>query len=189
MGEAADGNEAVNLVADLAPRRRADGREHAGARRHRGDSPHHGGRFPSSKSSCSRCTTRTRCAPRRSAPAPSGFLTKDCELREVVDSVKAVALGEVLISPRDRAGDAGAVPRGAGRRRSRSTSPGRSHAARRKCSSPSPTVRSTTEIGRELFISVKTVKNHLASIYAKLDARDRTQAVISGVRLGIVQLR
>ena len=49
--------------------------------------------------------------------------------------------------------------------------------------------RSTTEIGRELFISVKTVKNHLASIYAKLDARDRTQAVISGVRLGIVQLR
>ena len=48
---------------------------------------------------------------------------------------------------------------------------------------------STTEIGRELFISVKTVKNHLASIYAKLDARDRTQAVISGVRLGIVHLR
>ena len=48
---------------------------------------------------------------------------------------------------------------------------------------------STTEIARELFISAKTVKNHLASIYAKLDSRDRTQAVLSGMRLGIVQLQ
>ena len=49
--------------------------------------------------------------------------------------------------------------------------------------------RSTTEVARELFISAKTVKNHLASIYVKLDARDRTQAVLSGVRMGIVHLR
>ena len=47
----------------------------------------------------------------------------------------------------------------------------------------------TTEIAQKLFISQKTVKNHLASIYAKLDARDRTQAVLSAVRSGIVQLR
>ena len=38
-----------------------------------------------------------------------------------------------------------------------------------------------------LFISQKTVKNHLASIYQKLDARDRTQAVLQAVRMGIVQ--
>ncbi|HEY1737078.1 MAG TPA: response regulator transcription factor [Acidimicrobiia bacterium] len=48
--------------------------------------------------------------------------------------------------------------------------------------------RSTTEAARELFISAKTVKNHLASIYAKLDARDRTQAVLYAVRSGIVRL-
>ena len=48
---------------------------------------------------------------------------------------------------------------------------------------------STAEIARSLFISAKTVKNHLASIYAKLDSRDRTQAVLSGMRLGIVQLQ
>jgi len=48
--------------------------------------------------------------------------------------------------------------------------------------------RSTTEIGRELFISVKTVKNHLASIYEKLNARDRTQAVLMAVKMGIVKL-
>src|SRR5262249_9746408 len=49
--------------------------------------------------------------------------------------------------------------------------------------------QSTAEIGRGLFIRGKTVKNHCASISAKRDARDRTQAVLSGVRLGIVQLQ
>ena len=48
--------------------------------------------------------------------------------------------------------------------------------------------KSTTEVATDLFISAKTVKNHLASIYVKLEARDRTQAVLSGVRLGIVSL-
>ena len=46
----------------------------------------------------------------------------------------------------------------------------------------------TTEIAQRLFISQKTVKNHLASIYEKLDARDRTQAVLMAVRMGIVRL-
>ena len=48
---------------------------------------------------------------------------------------------------------------------------------------------STTEVAAKLYISVKTVKNHLASIYEKLEARDRTQAVLSAVRIGIVRLR
>ena len=47
---------------------------------------------------------------------------------------------------------------------------------------------STPEVAEKLFISQKTVKNHLASIYAKLDARDRTQAVLQAVRMGIVRL-
>ena len=47
---------------------------------------------------------------------------------------------------------------------------------------------STPEVAQQLFISQKTVKNHLASIYAKLDARDRTQAVLQAVRMGIVRL-
>ena len=46
----------------------------------------------------------------------------------------------------------------------------------------------TTEIADKLYISQKTVKNHLASIYQKLDARDRTQAVLQAVRMGIVRL-
>jgi len=47
---------------------------------------------------------------------------------------------------------------------------------------------SLPEVAAALFISVKTVKNHLASIYSKLDARDRTQAVLRGVRMGIIRL-
>jgi DNA-binding NarL/FixJ family response regulator len=47
---------------------------------------------------------------------------------------------------------------------------------------------STIRIGSELFISVKTVKNHLASIYEKLDVTDRTQAVLAALRLGLVSL-
>ena len=47
---------------------------------------------------------------------------------------------------------------------------------------------SLPEVAAQLFISVKTVKNHLASIYQKLDARDRTQAVLRAVRMGIVRL-
>jgi DNA-binding NarL/FixJ family response regulator len=46
----------------------------------------------------------------------------------------------------------------------------------------------TTEIAEKLFISQKTVKNHLASIYEKLNARDRTQAVLMAVKMGIVKL-
>jgi DNA-binding NarL/FixJ family response regulator len=47
---------------------------------------------------------------------------------------------------------------------------------------------STPEVAQRLYISAKTVKNHLASIYEKLDARDRTQAVLTAVRMGIIRL-
>jgi two-component system response regulator DegU len=47
---------------------------------------------------------------------------------------------------------------------------------------------STPEIATHLFISQKTVKNHLASIYEKIDARDRTHAVIRAVKMGIIKI-
>jgi two-component system, NarL family, response regulator DegU len=46
---------------------------------------------------------------------------------------------------------------------------------------------STREVADRLFISQKTVRNHLASVYRKLDARSRAEAVVSGLRLGIVR--
>ncbi len=47
---------------------------------------------------------------------------------------------------------------------------------------------STSDVAERLFISVKTVKNHLASIYQKLDTNDRTQAVLRAARMGIIRL-
>ena len=117
-----------------------------------------------------------------------GFLTKDCELREVVDAVRIVASGEVLLSPEIAHAIMMQFPEAPVENEVVDTNGPLTRREKEVLQSVADG-RSTTEIGRELFISVKTVKNHLASIYAKLDARDRTQAVISGVRLGIVQLR
>lgn len=47
---------------------------------------------------------------------------------------------------------------------------------------------STIEVAREFFVSPKTVKNHLAHIYAKLGVASRTQAVAKAVRQGIVHI-
>ena len=117
-----------------------------------------------------------------------GFLTKDCELREVVDAIRAVASGEVLVSPAIAQAMLAQFPEEPVANEVVDTNGPLTRREKEVLQSVADG-RSTTEIGRELFISVKTVKNHLASIYAKLDARDRTQAVISGVRLGIVHLR
>ena len=47
---------------------------------------------------------------------------------------------------------------------------------------------SLTEAAGLLYISVKTVKNHLSSIYQKLACHDRAQAVLLAARMGIVQI-
>jgi len=46
-------------------------------------------------------------------------------------------------------------------------------------------ISGTDELAEEMFISQKTVKNHLASIYEKLGISDRAQAVVEAMRLGL----
>ncbi|WP_047150903.1 response regulator [Aneurinibacillus tyrosinisolvens] len=48
--------------------------------------------------------------------------------------------------------------------------------------------KSNRMIGEELFISEKTVKNHVSSILQKLDVQDRTQAVVVSIKNGWVKL-
>jgi DNA-binding NarL/FixJ family response regulator len=48
-------------------------------------------------------------------------------------------------------------------------------------------ISSTEDLADRLFISQKTVKNHLASVFQKLSVADRTQAAIEAIRLGIAK--
>ncbi len=126
-----------------------------------------------------------------------GFLTKDCAMQEVVETVRRVADGDTVFSPEIAAAmmaEFPLSPNGGGNNVLTSTNTTQVVESpltkrEREILQLVADGHSTTEIARELFISAKTVKNHLASIYSKLDSRDRTQAVLSGMRLGIVQLQ
>jgi len=45
------------------------------------------------------------------------------------------------------------------------------------------------EIGKELGISERTVKNHLSTIFKKIDTSDRTQAAVFAIRNGLVDVK
>lgn len=113
-----------------------------------------------------------------------GYLVKDCSIEEIADTLRLVTAGEIPVSRQvavSMLAEVRALP---------AAGVGDEVVSRREeevlqliadgCSS--------VEVAQRLFISQKTVKNHLASIYHKLDARDRTQAVLRAVRMGIVRL-
>lgn len=109
-----------------------------------------------------------------------GYLTKDCSIDEVVDAVRLAASGDGAVSQ----GLAAALLR-------ESVDPAASSGVSAREIEVLQLIAegaSPPEVAETLFISVKTVKNHLSSIYEKLEARDRTQAVLKGLRLGIIRL-
>jgi DNA-binding NarL/FixJ family response regulator len=118
------------------------------------------------------------------AAGASGFMTKDSPMSEIVAAVKEVASGETIVSGPIAAAMLNELKTPSATRPDSPLSPREEEILQAVADG-----NSTTEIASTLFISAKTVKNHLASIYDKLDARDRTQAVLSGVRIGIVQIR
>lgn len=48
--------------------------------------------------------------------------------------------------------------------------------------------KTTKEIAQELFISEKTVRNHISNTMQKLGVKGRSQAVIELVRLGYLKI-
>ena len=48
--------------------------------------------------------------------------------------------------------------------------------------------RTTKEIAQELFISEKTVRNHISNVIQKLGVKGRSQAVIELIRMGELKL-
>ena len=116
----------------------------------------------------------------------SGYLVKDCSTEEVSEAVRMAVQGDTALSPQLAATMLDEVRR--------LDVPDTSEADRVVTKREEEVLQriadgcSTPEVAEQLYISQKTVKNHLASIYQKLDARDRTQAVLQAVRMGIVHL-
>ena len=109
-----------------------------------------------------------------------GYLTKDCSIDEVAEAVRLAADGEGAISP----SLAAAMLREADRPAEEPILSAREAEVLQLVAEG----MSPPEVAAELFISAKTVKNHLSNIYEKLDARDRTQAVLKGLRMGVIRL-
>lgn len=115
-----------------------------------------------------------------------GYLVKDCSIDDVVSAVRMAASGESVLS-QDLAGSMLRDVNKSGRGDGHGDAPVIS-AREEEVLQLVADGLSLPEVAAALYISVKTVKNHLASIYAKLDARDRTQAVLRAVRMGIIRL-
>lgn len=116
----------------------------------------------------------------------SGYLVKDCSLDEIAEAV-TMAAGASDLSPSLASSMLAEVRR--------LDEPGTAESERVVTKREEEVLQliadgcSTGEVAERLYISQKTVKNHLASIYQKLDARDRTQAVLQAVRMGIIHLQ
>ena len=114
----------------------------------------------------------------------TGYLVKDCSVDEIASAVGSVVMGETALSPNLAASVLAEVRKMDGAPKTERVITKREEEVLQMIADG----HSTPEVAEQLFISQKTVKNHLASIYQKLDARDRTQAVLQAVRMGIVTL-
>jgi DNA-binding NarL/FixJ family response regulator len=118
-----------------------------------------------------------------------GYLLKDASVEEIVSGIRAAAAGESLISPpiasklltrlrtgRQEAAEEALPAQGRADLSDREIEVLRLLAAG----------KDNAEIAQELFISPKTVKNHISSILAKLQIENRIQAAVYAVRSGLV---
>ncbi len=114
----------------------------------------------------------------------SGFLLKDLPATQLVNGVRAVARGEELLAP--------SITRRLIEeftRRRPSPPPGHDTLTEREAEVLVLVARglSNAEIAATLYVSVQTVKTHVARILAKLGLRDRVQAVVAAYESGLVR--
>jgi DNA-binding NarL/FixJ family response regulator len=117
------------------------------------------------------------------AAGARGYLLKDATAEEVIAAVRVVAAGGAVLGARIAVRLLG--PGASGLRRSAHTAadaiavPGEELTAReREVLEHLAKGASNRQIARELGVSLKTVQNHVSRILDKLQAADRTQAVL-----------
>jgi DNA-binding NarL/FixJ family response regulator len=115
-----------------------------------------------------------------------GYLLKDSSIDDLLTGIRAAADGESLISPQIAA-------KVLQRLRSQGKSEDAAETIRAELSDREVEVlkliangKDNAEIARELFISPKTVKNHISNILMKLQIENRIQAAVYAVRSGLV---
>jgi DNA-binding NarL/FixJ family response regulator len=115
-----------------------------------------------------------------------GYLLKDSSIQELIAGIRAAAEGESLISPQIAA-------KVLQRLRAQSKDIDAAETIRAELSDRELQVlkliangKDNAQIASELFISPKTVKNHISNILMKLQIENRIQAAVYAVRSGIV---
>ena len=122
--------------------------------------------------------SRTRAA---IAAGAVGYLTKGTSFTEVLETIRAVANGETVLSPQLAISMLWAAQEAVEHADLLSD---RQVEILQKIANG----YGTKQVARELGITQKTVHNHLNAIYRRLDTQSLTQAVLSAVRLGIIDL-
>ena len=115
-----------------------------------------------------------------------GYLLKDSSIQELIAGIQAAATGGSLISPQIAA-------KVLQRLRAQTTNEDAAATIRAELSDRELEVlkliangNDNAQIARELFISPKTVKNHISNILMKLQIDNRIQAAVYAVRSGLV---
>jgi DNA-binding NarL/FixJ family response regulator len=108
----------------------------------------------------------------------AGYLLKDVTPGELAGAIRAAARGETVLAP-------SVAGRLVDRLRSRPDAP---RLSERETAVLRLVARGCTnaEIGRHLFIGESTVKTHLLRAFGKLGVTDRTAAVTSAMRQGLI---
>lgn len=131
----------------------------------------------------------------------SGYLLKEMGTSDLVDAVRVVASGGAYIHPkvtgklieefRRLSEQEGAAERSFSIDESQAIDPKMIESLTRREREVLQLMaegKSNRAIGEFLFISEKTVKNHVSSILQKLSVQDRTQAVVISIKNGWVKL-
>ena len=120
----------------------------------------------------------------------SGYLLKDSEGEEIVTAIRETAVGKSHLDPHIASKILQEFNRLDRTPSPKATDPVREELSEREISILQLMVqgKNNQEIADHLFLAAGTVKNNVSVILGKLQANDRTQAVLAALRRGIVDL-